>query len=106
MAQSQAADAASAEAKQRVTVERRHRRQWAAQRKALAAAISATDGEKLKFIKLVAETLKLCQEGERKAWRLDKPVEARDAGATDGAGHGAALTRIECVVIDPQNRDA
>ncbi len=106
MSRPPAADAASAEAKQRVAVERRHRAQWATQRTALTAAIKATDGEKLKFIKLVAETLKICQEGERKAWRLDKPTEVKDAGATDGAGHGRALTRIECVVIDPPDRDA
>ncbi len=94
-----------ADATARAGVETRHRAEWDAQGKLLTDGIDKNDSEKVKLAKLVAETLKIRQEGERKAWQLDRPVE-KEPQSKDGDGHAAALTRIEYVVVDPQHSDA
>ena len=89
----------------RKAVEKRHRAEWDGQSALLADAIKDDDSEKVKFVKLVAETLKLCQEGERKAWQLDRPTERKVRETKDGASHGATLARIERIIVDPRDRD-
>lgn len=55
----------------------RHRQEWAAPRAMSAEAVRQRDAnptlafEKAKLAKITAETLKLVQDGERKAWGLD-----------------------------------
>ena len=64
---------------QRAQVLDRHRREWAAPRRLSYEAVQGRDFEKAKLAKITAETLKLIQDGERKAWGLegadpDQPV--------------------------------
>lgn len=55
----------------------RHRREWAAPRAMSAEAVSLRNNdplkafERAKLAKITAETLKIVQDGERKAWGLD-----------------------------------
>lgn len=58
----------------------RHRREWDATQTLLEQALADHDMETAKLAKLVAETLKIRQEGERRAWGLD----ARTAPLDDG----------------------
>ena len=51
----------------------RHRREWGVVRGLLQEAVSKRDGERVKLALRSAQTLRLAQEGERKAWGLDLP---------------------------------
>ena len=86
----------------RKAVEKLHRAQWDGQRTLLADAIKAHDSEEVKFVKLVAETLKICQEGERRAWQLDQPAACKAPRKKGGAGHDAKPLQIEYLIVDPQ----
>ncbi|MGF6641855.1 hypothetical protein [Paraburkholderia sp. MM6662-R1] len=70
-----------------------HRKEWIAVRTLAYATIKSKDMEAARHVKTVAESLKIVQEGERKAWGLDteekKPgsvqiVINRRAGVTIG----------------------
>ena len=70
---------------QRAQVLDRHRREWAAPRKLSYEAVQNRDFERAKLAKITAETLKLIQDGERKAWGLegadpDQPVFVIERG--------------------------
>jgi hypothetical protein len=86
----------------RKALEKLHRAQWDGQRKLLAGAIEERDGEKVKFAKLVAETLKICQEGERRAWEIYQPAVSKAPKKKGGAGHDAKPLQIEYLIVDPQ----
>lgn len=49
-----------------------HRKEWTAVRTLAYASIKAKDIEGAKHVKVVAESLKIVQDGERKAWGLDR----------------------------------
>lgn len=49
----------------------RHRTEWPAARNQIYKSLKSGDNEGAKLAKLVSETLKLIQDGERKAWGLD-----------------------------------
>lgn len=49
----------------------RHRNEWPAARNQIYKSLKSSDNEGAKLAKLVSETLKLIQDGERKAWGLD-----------------------------------
>ena len=53
----------------------RHRKEWAAPRQLSYEAVKARDFEKAKLAKITSETLKIIQDGERKAWGLDVAAE-------------------------------
>lgn len=61
----------------RAQILKRHRTEWVAPRNQVYKALKSTDIDQAKLAKLAAETLKLIQDGERKAWGLD-------AGDTEG----------------------
>ncbi|RQR26930.1 hypothetical protein DIE23_28115 [Burkholderia sp. Bp9143] len=70
-----------------------HRKEWVAVRNLAYASIKSKDMEQAKHVKVVAESLKIVQDGERKAWGLDtdekKPPSVqvtinRRAGVTIG----------------------
>lgn len=63
--------AADAEATRRAEVGKRHRDEWSAARALSYGAMKSKDFEAAKLAKISAETLKIIQEGERKAWGLD-----------------------------------
>ncbi len=50
----------------------RHRKEWDGARNHIYKAIQNADFEKAKLGKISAEALKIVQDGERKAWGLDK----------------------------------
>ena len=60
----------------------RHRREWAAPRKLSYEAVQNRDFERAKLAKITAETLKIIQEGERKAWGLDQSGDGDAKGVT------------------------
>mgnify|MGYP002619561445 CR=1 FL=1 len=57
--------------KLRAEIADRHRKEWQAARKLSYEAIQAKDFERAKLAKITSETIKIIQEGERKAWGLD-----------------------------------
>jgi hypothetical protein len=66
------ADAAEQTAvEMRAQVLDRHRKEWNAPRKISYEAVTERNFEKAKLAKITAETLKLVQDGERKAWGID-----------------------------------
>ena len=67
------ADALDAEAAKRAEIVLKHRREWE-EHTAMTEGIE--DFEKAKLAKIMAETLRIRQDGERKAWNLDKEESA------------------------------
>lgn len=68
---------AAADAK--VQVIQRHKAEWEQHQKLIHDAVAEDDFEKAKLAKITAETIKIRQEGERKAWGLDKTEAQIDA---------------------------
>jgi predicted transcriptional regulator len=56
----------------RARIIERHRREWDGARNLIYQAIKTADFEKAKLAKITAEAIKIVQDGERKAWHLDK----------------------------------
>ena len=83
----------------RADVQRRHRAEWVEHKALVDAAVADSDFEKARLAKILAETIRIRQDGERKAWGLDKPAESGDVDA-------GPITRIEWTVVDPQVCDA
>ena len=68
-------------ADEKVAVIIRHREEWETQRALVTTAIEKNDFDKAKLAKITAETLKIRQEAERKAWGI-RDVDAQpDGGA-------------------------
>lgn len=65
------AEALDAEAVRRAAVVIRHRDEWDTHKGIVDSAISAKDFDAAKLAKITAETLKIRQEAERKAWQID-----------------------------------
>lgn len=65
------AQALDAEATRRADVVQRHRDEWEEHKHIVDAAIGTKDFESAKLAKITAETLKIRQEAERKAWGID-----------------------------------
>lgn len=55
----------------------RHKREWEEQRTLLGEALASGDADRARLAKLAAETLKIRQEGERKAWGIREAEEPR-----------------------------
>ncbi|MBQ7739399.1 MAG: hypothetical protein IJT59_07085 [Desulfovibrionaceae bacterium] len=72
-----AAMQAAADAK--ASVIQRHKIEWEAHQRLVDDAIADDDFERAKLAKITAETIKIRQEGERKAWGLDKDTTQIDA---------------------------
>jgi hypothetical protein len=77
------AAALDAEAARRAQVVTRHRDEWDGHKGLVDRALAAKNFEDAKLAKITAETLKIRQEGERRAWGLD-PAEF--GKASTGAG--------------------
>lgn len=65
------AEALDAEASRRADVVQRHRDEWEEHKQIVDKAVGARDFEAAKLAKITAETLKIRQEAERKAWSID-----------------------------------
>lgn len=59
---------------------RRHREEWNRVRILIDDAVTEQDAEAAKLAKLTAETLKIRQEGERKAWGITDRAETEISG--------------------------
>jgi len=70
------AEALDAAAQRRADVEIRHQTEWDEHKQLVDTAIGNADFDAAKLAKITAETLKIRQEGERKAWRLDSQPPA------------------------------
>jgi len=68
------AEAIDAEASRRADVVQRHRDEWEEHKWIVDSAIGTKDFETAKLAKITAETLKIRQEAERKAWAIDTQV--------------------------------
>lgn len=68
------AEAIDAEASRRADVVQRHRDEWEEHKRLVDTAIGTNDFEAAKLAKITAETLKIRQEAERKAWAIDAQV--------------------------------
>lgn len=53
----------------------KHRKEWAAPRALSVEAVRERNFERAKLAKITAETLKLVQDGERRAWGIDRTGE-------------------------------
>ena len=60
----------------------RHREEWERHRPLMDEALSG-DAEAVKLAKTVAETLKIRQEGERKAWGVQDRAETEVSGGLE-----------------------
>ncbi|OYV47735.1 MAG: hypothetical protein B7X10_04145, partial [Burkholderiales bacterium 21-58-4] len=65
------AQALDAAAQRRADVEIRHQTEWDEHKDLIDKALANKDFETAKLAKITAETLKIRQEAERKAWRID-----------------------------------
>ncbi len=59
----------------RARVLERHRKEWDGVRQRVYEALRKDDFEKAKLGKISAESIRIIQDGERKAWGLDVPAE-------------------------------
>ena len=73
------AAAIASAADEKVAVIIRHREEWETQRTLVTTAIEKNDFDKAKLAKITAETLKIRQEAERKAWGI-RDVDAQPDG--------------------------
>ena len=65
------AEALDAEAARRADVVQRHRDEWEEHKQIVDTAVGTRDFDAAKLAKITAETLKIRQEAERKAWSID-----------------------------------
>lgn len=61
-------------------VMRRHKAEWERHQALIDEALEAGDFDKAKLAKITAETLKIRQEGERRAWGISDKVETEVSG--------------------------
>ena len=61
----------------------RHRDEWRRHRRLVDAVMESVDYDQARVVKLLAETLRLRQEGERRAWGLDNRTDAGNAGTLE-----------------------
>lgn len=66
----------------RAEIIERHRKEWSVSRGLVGEAVKQRDFDRAKLAKITSETLKIIQEGERKAWGLDAVDPGAEAGKT------------------------
>jgi hypothetical protein len=69
------AEALSRAAEAKAAVILRHQEEWTKHQQLISSAIEAGDFDAAKLAKITAETIKIRQEGERKAWGIRDVVE-------------------------------
>lgn len=78
------AEALSRAADAKAAVIARHKAEWAAHQKLIDEALAADDFAKAKLAKITAETIRIRQEGERRAWDIVGKT-ALDHTSSDGS---------------------
>lgn len=84
----------------KAAVMRRHKEEWERHQALIDEALAAGDFDKAKLAKITAETLKIRQEGERRAWGIkDSAEEARAADVSVNVDlSGAPADKISALV--------
>lgn len=89
------AEALDAEAARRADVVQRHRDEWEEHKQLVDTAVGKRDFESAKLAKITAETLKIRQEAERKAWSIDVAQPNVTNVTMSHAGAQATLSEIK-----------
>jgi len=89
------AAALDAEAGRRADVVQRHRDEWEEHKDIVDTAIGTKDFEAAKLAKITAETLKIRQEAERKAWAIDQHTPQVTNITVSNGGPTATLDEIQ-----------
>ncbi len=72
-------EAIKAEAQRRAAVLIRHKKEWDEHLLLISQAVSDRDFDLAKLAKITSETIRIRQDGERKAWRLDDMSDTGNA---------------------------
>lgn len=91
------AEALEAEAARRADVVQRHRDEWEEHKLIVDTAVGTRDFEAAKLAKITAETLRIRQEAERKAWSID--VAVPNVTNITVSQSGPAATKEEIVEV-------
>lgn len=95
------AEALDRAADAKAAVMRRHKEEWERHQALIDEALAAGDFDKAKLAKITAETLKIRQEGERRAWGIkDSAEEARAADVSVKVDLGAASPEKISTLVD------
>lgn len=94
------AEALDAEASRRADVIQRHRDEWEEHKGLVDSAIGAQDFNAAKLAKITAETLKIRQEAERKAWNIDAAQPQVTNITVSTAGPSASIEEIKQVLAE------
>ncbi|WP_291357127.1 hypothetical protein [Desulfovibrio sp.] len=95
------AEALDRAADAKAAVMRRHKEEWERHQQLIDEALAAGDFDKAKLAKITAETLKIRQEGERRAWGIkDSAEEARAADVSVKVDLGAASPEKISSLVD------
>lgn len=73
----------------------RHQAEWEEHKRHIMEALEESDFDKAKLAKITAETLKIRQEGERKAWGIQDVPQAMAQG-------GSATVKIDLSHMEPE----
>lgn len=92
------AEAIDAEASRRADVVQRHRDEWEEHKQIVDKAVGARDFEAAKLAKITAETLKIRQEAERKAWSIDAVQQSVTTINVNQMGPSASVDEIREVL--------
>lgn len=92
------AEAIDAEASRRADVVQRHRDEWEEHKQIVDKAVGARDFEAAKLAKITAETLKIRQEAERKAWSIDVVQQSVTTINVNQVGPSATVDEIREVL--------
>lgn len=94
------AEALDVEASRRADVIQRHRDEWEEHKGLVDSAIGAQDFDAAKLAKITAETLKIRQEAERKAWNIDAAQPQVTNITVSTAGPSASIEEIKQVLAE------
>ena len=92
------AEAIDVEAAKRADVVQRHRDEWEEHKQIVDKAVGARDFDAAKLAKITAETLKIRQEAERKAWSIDTAQPSVTNVTVSHTGNMATKQEIESVL--------
>ncbi|MCH5277748.1 MAG: hypothetical protein J1E80_07945 [Desulfovibrionaceae bacterium] len=81
----------------------RHKEEWERHRVLMDEALAAGDFDRAKLAKITAETLKIRQEGERRAWGI---VDRAAVDMTSSDGSMSPVTSIAVRFVEPAARAA
>lgn len=93
---------AAADAKAAVML--RHKKEWERHQEIMDAALDAGNFEQAKLAKITAETLKIRQEAERRAWGIQDKIETEVSGGV-AVTHAVSAEVAEMLALVKGGRD-